>query len=283
MDSQGPTSASAVATDATGSLRRRVQYGALGIVAVVTVLMNTVMPPAELVVLPVTGWVESIGVHQVHDMVLFALLWTAVIAAMLLQLYRPARRVSTVLAPAFVAIPLALMAFPVDSEVLMPSVTTAVLGLLAIAVHPAGRDLLRFQRTDGVDRRLLGLFALGAVPLLGYGALELSKQLTIGPANEHTFLVHYGAMAVVSTYVAVFGALALFRDRDWRFPAWSVGVVAAYLGLSSVAYPDVASSLGQLAGALLFVWAVAFLGGVEFTRRGRTGPGTERADEPTTA
>jgi hypothetical protein len=64
------------------------------------------------------------------------------------------------------------------------------------------------------------------------------------------------------------GTLAVFRERDWRFAGWSAGLTAAYLGVVSLAYPAIESSLGSVGGGLLLAWAVAFVAGVEYVRRG---------------
>lgn len=64
--------------------------------------------------------------------------------------------------------------------------------------------------------------------------------------------------------------------RDWRFAAWSVGLTAAVLGVVSVAYPAVESSLGPVGGDLLVRWAVAFVADVAYVRR--RGRGDEFAE-----
>jgi hypothetical protein len=63
------------------------------------------------------------------------------------------------------------------------------------------------------------------------------------------------------------GGLAVFRKRDWRYPTWLAGLLAGFIGVLSIAYPTFASSVGTLGGALLFIWALAFVAGVEYTRR----------------
>jgi len=129
----------------------------------------------------------------------------------------------------------------------------AVMSLLALAaflLHPAGRSVVRFDRVASVDRRVTGLLVVAAVPLLAYAGVELSKQL--GPVNEHVVFVHYGGMASAALYVVLMGALAIFRQRDWRFATWSADLIAAFVGLASIAYPASASSLGLVGGELSF-------------------------------
>ncbi|MFC6973856.1 hypothetical protein ACFQL1_02920 [Halomicroarcula sp. GCM10025709] len=172
---------------------------------------------------------------------------------------------NTILAPVFAVSVVAVFAFLAESPLFTGFLTTSVLAVVALALHPAGRSLLRFDRVEAVDRRLAGLFVVGAVPLLAFATLETTKPL--GIADEHALFVHYGAMAITAALVVLMGALAVLRRRDWRFAAWSSGLLAATLGVVSVGFPTIESSLGVLGGALAIAWALAFVAGVEYARR----------------
>jgi hypothetical protein len=169
------------------------------------------------------------------------------------------------LAPLTVAVPTAIMAFLAGSFLFPGFAIMSLLAVAACLLHPAGRSAVRFDRVASVDRRVTGLLVVAAVPLLVYAGVELSKQL--GPVNEHVVFVHYGGMANAALYVVLMGALAVFRQRDWRFATWSAGLIAAFVGLASIAYPASASSLGLVGGGLLVLWAVAFVAVIEFVRR----------------
>lgn len=231
--------------------------------AVVLAIAVPVAMVGEAFLLVATGWTGVLGTHAVHDLVTFAVVWMGLLG-LAVQLYRPRDRVTAILAMPVVMVPAAIIGLATGTELAMMGVVFGALGLLALALHPAGRSVLRFDRVASPNRVLVALFALGAAVLLAYGGLELAKQLTL--ADEHAAIQHYGNVAIAALYVVVMGALATVRRRDWRFAAWSAGFVALYLGLSSVVFPDVASSLGPIAGAFVALWAVAFVGTTERVR-----------------
>jgi hypothetical protein len=244
----------------TGMKARRLAFS---VVAVATLVLAAVMMRGELV-LAFTGWTQDLGMHQVHDMTIFGMLWIALLLPMALALYRPAQRVNSVLAPLVFLVPVAAFAALVASPILMLPLIFGTLGVLALVFHPAGRDVLRFDRVEDVPRLLAGLLVVAAVPLLVYAGGQTLQQLTVG--DEHAMFAHYGGMAVASVYVVIMGALAVFRQRDWRFAAWTAGLVAALVGATGIAF-TVESSVGPLWGGLLVAWAVVFVAGVEYERR----------------
>lgn len=246
------------------SLRSRLHRGAFYLVAVATLVLAAVMLGEELLV-AFTGWTTDMGVHQVHDMVIFPMLWLAVIVPVVALLYRPERRVTTVLAPLVFLVPVAAMAAAADSPILVLPLVFGALGLVLLALHPAGRSVLALDRVDRPNRLLGGLVLVAAVPLVAFAADQLVRQLTL--ADDHVLLAHYGAMATASVYVLVMATLATLRERDWRFAAWSAGAVAALLGATSTAF-TAESSAGPLWGGLAVVWGLAFVVASEYTRRG---------------
>lgn len=248
----------------------RVRRGAFALVVLATLALAGVMMRAELL-LALTGWTANLGTHQIHDLTIFSMLWIALLAPMALLLYRPLRRVNVALAPVVFLVPLAAFAVWADSPIAMLPLLFGGLSTLALLLHPAGRDLLRFDRVGRIDRPLAAVLVVGAVPLLAYAGGQVIAQVSV--ADEHALLVHYASMGTAAVYVVVMGALAVFRERDWRFAAWSAGLVAAVLGAASIGFP-VASGVGTVGGALLIGFAVALVAGVEYTRRstGRTDP-----------
>jgi hypothetical protein len=253
----------------------KIKFVAFTLVALAVIALNVVLTPAVVLNAAYLGWTTTFGTHQVHDMTIRVVLWLAFLVPMALLLYRPKARVNTVQVP-LVAIPIAVMAFLAGSELLPGFATVSV---LAVALHPAGRSALRFDRVETVDRRLAAVFAVGAVPLLVYGILEVGAQ--VSTADEHTLFVHYGAMGIAAFVTIAMGALAVLRQRDWRFAAWNAGPVAAAAGIFSIGFPDVASSLGVVGGALLVLWAIVFVARVESGRRRDVDPEDELVDETT--
>lgn len=265
-----------------GSLntRENVRFGAFSLVVLALLALNVVMTPPEILTAPFVGWFGEVGIHQVHDMTVASMIWLLLIVPLLLLLYHPTGRVNTVMAPLILVVPHAVLAFLSGSFLFRPFVIMSILALLAVVLHPAGRSLAQFDRVETVDWRLAVLYVLGAVPLLVYAGFEAAKQL--GPVDEHVVFVHYGGMAVGGLFIILMGALAILRTRDWRFATWSTGLVAAFIGLVSIAYPAVESSVGMAGGSLLLLWAVAFVASVEYVRRGGLGSPAESLDEATT-
>lgn len=273
---------SEIASPRLGSLstRAKVRFGAFSIVALALLVLNGVMTPSHVLTAPFVGWIQDLGTHQVHDMTIAALIWLMLMIPLVLLLYHPMTRVNTVLAPLVLLVPHAVLAYLVDSFLFMPMVVMSSLALLVVLLHPAGRSLARFDRIETIDKRLVGVYVLAAIPLLVYAGLEVAKQL--GPVDEHVVIVHYGGMAVGAFYIVLMGALAVARVRDWRYATWSTGSVAAFIGLVSVVYPTVESSVGVIGGSLLVLWAVAFVAGVEYTRRSYGVSPAESVDEAAT-
>lgn len=232
---------------------------AFSLVAVATLVLAWTTIRGELA-LAVTGWTAAPDVHRVHDLTIFGTLWVVLVVPMALALYRPDDRVNAALAPVLFLAPVTVFAAIVASPILGVPALFGALGLLALLLHPGGRDVLRFDRVRKVPLSLAALLAAATVPLVVYAGFQAANQFTV--PDEHTLLAHYGAMGVAVGYVLVMGVFAISRRRDWRFAAWSAGAVAVLLGAASVRF-DVASSLGPVWGGLLVLWAVAFVAGVE--------------------
>jgi hypothetical protein len=255
----------------------KARFGLFTLATLLLLALNVLLVPSSALTRVVLGFVQELGVHQIHDMVGSAIVWLAFVAPLALLLYHPRDRVNTVLVPIMVTGPIAVLGYLSDSPLVMAYAIVSVLALVVVGLHPAGRSLVQFDRLDTVDRRLAGLFAIGAIPLLIYAGLEVSKQL--GPVDEHGLFVHYGAMAIAAFLVIFMGAMAVFRKRDRRFATWFAGLMAAYIGLASIAYPTNASSVGLAGGALLFIWAVAFVAGVEYVRRNEADGEADASDD----
>lgn len=241
-----------------GSLRRPAFYVAVvGALALFAVMLQDLLP------LVVTAWYTDVGPHRLHDLNFLAMVWLGLIG-LAVQLPGPEERVTAAVVPVLVMGPLAAMALATGSPIAMLPVVFTVVGLVVAALHPAGRSLIRFDWVEAPDRRLLGLLAVAAFPLLAYAGDQLVKQFTV--ADEHAALVHYGAMALLAGLVLCLGLLGTVRRRDWRFAAWGAGALAVYLGASSIAFPTYASSVGPTWGGLAAAWGVTFAAAVEWRR-----------------
>jgi hypothetical protein len=104
-------------------------------------------------------------------------------------------------------------------------------------------------------------------PLLAFASTNIGLQGTV--TDEHAALGHYGFMAAFSFTVIGVGLLASFRSDGWRLTAWVAGLLPALLGLTSVVFPDVGSSLGLVWSVAAVAWGVGFVAAAELTRTRR--------------
>lgn len=233
--------------------------------AVVVAIAVPVYMTGSMLLWGVTGWTGFLGSHSVHDLVIFGLIWMGLLG-LLAQFYRPSDRVNAILAMPVIMIPAVVIGFAAGTELAMMGLIFGAVSLLALALHPAGRSLLSFDRLAPPNRLVVGLFGVGALVMVPYAGFELSKQFTL--ANDHAMIQHYGNIALAALYVTLMAGLGTFRRRDWRFATWSAGFVALYIGASSAVFPAVPSSLGLVGGLLVAVWAVAFVATNERARGG---------------
>jgi hypothetical protein len=114
---------------------------------------------------------------------------------------------------------------------------------------------------------LLALIIIAAVPLLAFASTNIGLQRTV--TDDHAALGHYGFMAAFSFTVIGVGLLASLRPDGWRLTAWVCGLLPALLGLASLVYPDVASSIGLVWSLAAMAWGVGFVAAAELTRTPR--------------
>ena len=139
------------------------------------------------------------------------------------------------------------------------------LGLTVTASAWLGRGRpVRWTRPDA----LLSVLALVGLPVaVGYGAPLAREAIDVGDITNG--VNHYPMQA--SLALAVVGLVALAAVTRSRLPAWSAGISALWLGIESVAYPDLPASLGTTGGVLTVAWGVLVVVAVELARRGTLG------------
>ena len=209
--------------------------------------------------------------HRIHDLTFSMLIGTAVVG-MLAQLRTPSENVAGQLMALIPWVALVLTFALTNTWVFAPLPILGALTLIATILHPTGRDLFRSFSVSRVDRVMLALVVIAAVPLLAFASTNLGLQRTV--TNDHAALGHYGFMAAFSVTVIGVGLLASLRPDGWWLSAWIAGFLPALLGLASVVFSDVDSSLGLAWGLAAIAWGVVFVAAAEFIRRGgRTHPG----------
>ncbi len=204
--------------------------------------------------------------HRVHDLAFSFLLGTTVVGT-LMQLRGPSRNAASQVMALIPIASLALATALTNTAVLsFPWLSVGALVLIGTVLHPAVGDLQRSIALSRVDRVRLGLTAIAAVPLLAfaYNNLELQRR----GLGEHAELGHYGFMAAFGFTVVAMGVFSSMSPEGWRLTAWVAGSLPASLGLASLLFPDVESSLEALWAILAIVWGIAYVARAELSRRG---------------
>ena len=189
--------------------------------------------------------------HRTHD-VAYGALFATLVVGVLAQLRRPERNVAGMtmaLVPGASLLAAAAVVDDLDRVFeFNPLRYAAALAVVSALLHPSGRGFFRSFRHAAVSWPMLGTVAVAAVPLVAFASSNLRLQREV--ADLHTFMGHYGFMAALSYTIVGVGVLASLRPVGWRLTAWVAALLAAVLGLTSLLYPDAASSL---AGG----WAIA--------------------------
>ncbi|MGH9247265.1 MAG: hypothetical protein ACRD29_23715 [Acidimicrobiales bacterium] len=207
------------------------------------------------------------GPHRVHDLT-FAFLMTTGVVGVLAQLRRPTKNGAGLLMALipFAALALAGILAGEFEIVARRNPARAIGPLVAVAVllHPTGRSFFRSFRIGRVNWIMVALVGIAAVPFLRFASTNIRLQETV--PDEHFVQGHYGFMAAFSFTVIGVGLLASVRPDGWRLTAWVAGLLPALLGLTSLVYPDAASSLESGWALAAVAWGVVFIAAAELTK-----------------
>lgn len=125
--------------------------------------------------------------------------------------------------------------------------------------HLGGGHLVRRCRPD----RAVSVLAVVGLPVaVAYGA-PLARNTT-DVEDITNGVSHYPMQA--SLALAVVGLVALAAMTRSRLPTWTASFSAIWLGVESVAYPDLRGSLGTTGGALTAAWGLLVVVAVEVVR-----------------
>lgn len=265
----------------------------LALSAVVLVFVGVMVALTGLLLLfPFITWfVEPLNLfpdaelgHFVHDMGFTFLIW-AMMVGMLAQLRSPARQLSSMFMVPVILVALVLgMVLTSNFDSIAIVAVFGGLWLIAALLHPARDEFRSAIRFDRLNRVMLVLVVVAAIPLLAFAAANVNLQTgaTDGHAHDHGDVAaaelheehleagHFLMMAATAFAIIGLGLLASFRTAGWWLSAWFAGLIPAALGLASVLYPDVASSAGPLWGSAAILWGVAFIVASEYTQDARS-------------
>jgi len=205
----------------------------------------------------VTNWAGGHHVHSIAHAVLTAIL----IAAVAVGLHPRTRRIAglqTLLLVNVLGLFVSVIAWQGFHNLAFPVFNFTLYGVIAVivaATHPERGRL--FARGD-VDPRVLMVAVLAVLPLIVYGAVEVSKQLS-NAEPVHAAVGHFALMGALGVVLAGLACLAALRTQGWRLPHWSVGLAVPALGAASIALPSEASSFGLVGGVLAIAWGAIFI------------------------
>ena len=101
-----------------------------------------------------------------------------------------------------------------------PAPLLGALTLLAIILHPTGRGFFRSFRVSRVNRVMLALVIIAAVPLVAFASCNVAMQGSV--ANDHAGLGHYGFMAAFSFTLIGVASTALERSPRGQWSRWPI-------------------------------------------------------------
>jgi hypothetical protein len=194
--------------------------------------------------------------HRVHDLTFGFTFGTAAVGV-LAQLRAPAKNISGQLMALIAVVSLVLTSALTNSWVFAPLPIFGALILLATILHPTGQVFFKSFSLSRMSRPMLALVIVAAVPLLAFTSRNIGLQRTV--INDHAALGHYGFMAAFSLTVIGAGLLASLRPDGWMLTAWITGLLPALLGLISLVYPNLDSSLGPVWALAAIAWGAGFL------------------------
>lgn len=258
--------------DVARSLRASPVFGfytllALGVAAYIGVIVF-LMNAAPDVLPGALAQMSHFGdeLHRIHDLA-YGFVFAIGVVGVLAQLRRPARNVAGM---AMALVPwagLLLAALLSDSYSSIvernPWYPLAVVTVVTVLLHPAGRQFVRSFGVSRINWLMLALVGVAAVPLLSFAATNVRLQETV--ADQHAGMGHYGFMAAFSYAVLGTGLLASLRPDGWRLTAWAAGLLPALLGVSSLLYPDLSSSLEVGWALAAIAWGAAFVAAAVLT------------------
>lgn len=203
--------------------------------------------------------------HRVHHVMIGGVLSLLVIGVAV-QLYRPIERVGAYLLSAIVVVGIGIATVVGEgvgalAELAIFIVPLAVLG----ALHPGIRSFR--PSWSMVDRRMLVLAVIAAVPLIAFAAYQLNLHATL--ADDHVAFEHYVMMAGGALTIGLGALVASMRPAGWRVLVYGVAALAILIGIASVAFPaaEQGVNFGIVGGVMAVAWAIAYIGIAEHGAR----------------
>lgn len=225
-----------------------------------------------------------VDIHVVHNVTFFYFIWVFGLA-MLVQLYKPKNRVTTMQMALLISIIALLENAPqFGSETFNPLLLVFLAPVfIAAALHPARDEVFSRKQLsmDALNRPLLALAAIALVPVSLYAAGQMNLQLTL--TDDHAAVGHYGSIASYGVVFVLFAALVSLGGQRRRAAAYAAAFLAIILAAISTFEPA-ASAISPLWSGAAVLWALAVVGTYEWSvRRTDSAPEDLTPEEPVAA
>ena len=216
----------------------------------------------------VVGWFYGgeRDIHRVHDMAWGGVGGLMIALPMVLQGWRPERRLAAMQEIALASAAL-LVAGLMSAEVTPLSLIAIAVVAILVVLHPARGSLLGEGR--GVSWPMAILVLAAAVPLILYALdqADIARACPPGDIDPHCGEQHWTLMAALAVGILFVGGLASLRTAGWRIPAWTAGAAAAVLGAASLLFSSRPSALPTGWAVVSLVGGLIFIGTAEWEHR----------------
>jgi hypothetical protein len=189
-------------------------------------------------------------VHRLHSLALGVISW-GMLLGVVLQIHRPEKKVSALLAS--LAVPIAIAV----SEMLAGTYTVAgtapflILILIAIILHPKVKDIVHLPKWNFP---MLGLAVVATLPWIMY-AVGIGKAAHNVDGFELDHMTFMSALALVTILWGIIGAS---NQASWQYAAGASLVATASIGLQSLIFPGVLSGLSLPWAIVALVWCISY-------------------------
>jgi hypothetical protein len=238
--------------------------GVAGYIGVIVFLMNAAPDVLPGALAQMSHFGDEL--HRVHDLA-YGFVFMIGAVGILAQLRRPAENVAGMvmaLVP-WAGLLLAALLSGAYSTIVErnPWYPLALVTAITVLLHPTGRGFFRSFGVSRINWAMVALVGIAAVPLLSFASTSIRLQETV--ADQHAGMGHYGFMAAFSFTTVGVGLLASLRPNGWRLAAWAAGLLPALLGVSSLLYADLSSSLDLGWALAAIAWGAVFVAVAELT------------------
>ncbi len=203
----------------------------------------------------ISGWFSTVdgGSHRYHELSWGVLEAVVIVVGLVASLWRPTRRPA-----AYQQVLVGLGALGVTMALIREiDVATIVVGALIIGggfLHPARQAWRELGPWDGPS---LMVGAIVAAPLVWYAVGESALHRAAPAGDPHMELAHYAGTTAVALALAGVAVLSASRRPGHRLVTTTAAVGLAVLGIASLVWPDLDSSLGITGGIAALVAAAA--------------------------